>query len=272
MRWGFVFVSTLELNNVKIEGAGTEAMVFVHGYGCDQTMWKFVEPEFRGDFLTVRYDLTGCGKSDMSRYDFAAYATLQGHVDDLLRILSELGLISVTFVGHSVSAMTGLLASTQSPGRFHRQIMVAPSPCHINDDDYIGGFERSEIESLLDTMDLNYLGWASYMAPVIVGNQDRPELAEDLQQTFCSTDPKIASHFAGVTFYGDHRKHLPQSSVPALILQCSEDVIAPLSVGNYMHQHLPQSKLVIMDATGHCPQLSAPKELIACMRTYLKQS
>lgn len=272
MQWSHIFVSTLELNNVRIEGSGTEAMVFVHGFGCDQTMWKFVEPEFRRDFLTVRYDLTGCGKSDISRYDFAAYATLQGHVDDLLRILAELSLTPVTLVGHSVSAITGLLASIQAPGRFHRQIMVAPSPCCINDGDYIGGFERSEIESLLDTLDLNYLGWANSMAPAIMGNQDRPELAEDLRKAFCRTDPKIASHFAGVTFYGDHRKNLPQSSVPALILQCSEDLIAPLSVGNYIHQHLPQSKLVVMDATGHCPQLSAPEELIACMRTYIKQS
>lgn len=271
-------MSSLKRNNVKVEGSGCDTMVFIHGFGCDQTMWKLVEPEFRRDFKTVCYDLTGCGKSDINRYDFTEYSTLQGHVNDLLRIIGELDLTSVTLVGHSVSAMTGLIASIQAEGsapshpRFRRHVMVGPSPCYINDGDYKGGFERAEIESLLETLDLNYLGWARSMAPAIMGNPERPELAQELAEAFCSNDPAIASHFARVTFYGDNRKDLPSNKLPTLILQCSQDVIAPLTVGEYMHRHMPNSKLVVMEATGHCPQLSAPQEFISCMRNFIEQT
>ena len=271
-------MSSLKRNNIKIEGSGNQAMIFLHGFGCDQIMWRLVEPEFRRDFKTVRYDLTGCGESDLTRYDFTEYSTLQGHVNDLLRIIEELNLDSVTLGGHSVSAMTGLLAAIQSEGstpnhpRFRRNVMVGPSPCYINDGDYKGGFERVEIESLLETLDLNYLGWARSMAPAIMGNPEHPKLAQDLTDAFCSNDPIIASHFARVTFYGDHRNYLPINTLPTLILQCSKDIIAPLTVDEYMHRHMPNSKHVVMKATGHCPQLSAPQELIACMRTFIEQT
>ncbi len=271
-------MSSLKRNNIKVEGSGSEAMIFLHGFGCDQTMWNLVEPEFRGAFKTVRYDLTGFGKSDIDRYDFSEYSRLQGHVNDLITIIGELDLNSVTLVGHAVSAMTCLLASIQAAGNvprnphFRRQVMVGPSPCYINDGDYIGGFERTDIESLLDMLDLNYLGWARSMAPSIMGNPDRPELAHDLEEAFCRNDPEIASHFARVTFYGDHRKELRQNTLPTLILQCSDDIIAPLAVGEYMHRHMPNSTLVVMAATGHCPQLSAPQEVIACIRTFIGES
>lgn len=271
-------MSSLYRNNIKVKGSGSEAMVFIHGFGCDQSMWKLVEPEFRRDFKTVCYDLTGFGKSDISRYNSTEYSTLQGHVNDLLGIIKELNLHAVTLVGHAVSAMTGLIASIQADGsipshpHFRRHVMVGPSPCYINDGDYIGGFEQSEIESLLETLDLNYLGWASSMAPAIMGNPDRPELAEDLTAAFCRNDPKIASHFARVTFYGDLRTELPKNTLPTLILQCSDDIIAPLTVGHYIHQHMPNSSLVVMAATGHCPQVSAPQEVIACIRTFIDQS
>lgn len=255
-----------------MNGTGPEAMVFAHGFGCDQNMWRFVEPEFRRDFTTVLYDLTGCGNSDTSQYDFKKYATLDGHADDLIAILDELNLTGITFVGHSVSAMTGLVASLRQHGRFRRMIMVAPSPCYINDRDYIGGFEASQIESLLSTLDLNYLGWSRSMAQKIMGNPARPELGQELASSFCSNDPKIASHFARTTFYGDHRKDLPLCRTPSLILQCSEDLIAPLDVGYYLQKNLADSQLVIMKATGHCPNLSAPQEMIACMRAYLEPS
>ena len=262
----------LERNNVVVHGTGPEAMVFAHGFGCDQTMWRFVEPEFRRDFKTVRYDLTGCGKSDLSQYDFKKYASLEGHADDLIGILDELNLTGITFVGHSVSAMTGLLASIRQSGRFRRMIMAGPSPCYVNDRDYVGGFEADQIESLLNTLSLNYLSWSRSMAPAIMGNPARPELGEELTNRFCSNDPKIASHIARVTFYGDQRKELPLCHTPSLILQCSEDLIAPLEVGHYLHRHLADSQLVVMKATGHCPNLSAPEEMIACMRAYLEQS
>ena len=265
-------MSVLDRNNVIVNGTGPQAMVFAHGFGCDQTMWRFVEPEFRRDFTTVLYDLTGCGKSDLSQYDFKKYASLQGHADDLLEILDELDLKGITFVGHSVSAMTGLLASIGQPGRFRGMIMVGPTPRYINDRDYVGGFAADQIESLLNTLDLNYLGWSRSMAQAVMGNPARPELGEELTNAFCSNDPKIAGHFARVTFYGDHRKDLPRCHTPCLILQCSEDLIAPPEVGQYLHCHLAGSRLVILKATGHCPNLSAPEETIGCMRTWLEQS
>ena len=258
-----------ERNNVHIEGQGLEAMVFVHGFGCDQNMWRFVEPEFRPDFRTVRYDLTGCGHSDLSRYDFQRHGTLHGHAEDLVALLRELDLTAVTLVGHSVSASIGMLAAIQEPRPFRRLVMVAPSPRYLDDEGYIGGFDLASIESLLETLDLNYFGWAANTAPLIMGNPDRPQLGQELASSFCRNDPKIASHFARVTFLSDHRNDLAQCKQPSLILQCREDVIAPLAVGEYLHRNLPKSKLVIMKATGHCPNLSAPAETIAEMRLFL---
>ena len=265
-------MSHFESNNVHLNGSGTEAMVFAHGFGCDQTMWRFVEPEFRRDFRTVLFDLTGCGKSDISQYKYEKYDSLRGHVEDLLELLDELQLTKVTFAGHSVSCMIGLLASIQEPARFRRLIMAAPSPCYINHDDYTAGFQREDIDSLLETLDLNYLSWSRDMAPVIMGNPERPQLGDELTSSFCSNDPAVASHFAGVTFNGDNRKDLALCRTPALILQCTDDVIAPLAVGEYLHRHLSGSTLCIMSAVGHCPNLSAPAETIACIRPWLENS
>ncbi len=265
-------MTPIERNNVHIEGQGTETMVFVHGFGCDQTMWRFVEPEFRADFRTIRYDLTGLGNSDRSRYDYQRHGTLQGHAEDLVALLRELDLTAVTLVGHSVSASIGLLAAIEEPRRFQRLVMVAPSPRYLNDEGYTGGFDLASIESLLDTLELNYFGWAANTAPLIMGNPDRPQLGQELASSFCRNDPKIASHFARVTFLSDHRNDLAQCKQPSLILQCREDVIAPLAVGEYLHRTLPQSKLVIMKATGHCPNLSAPAETIAEIRFFLSES
>jgi sigma-B regulation protein RsbQ len=256
-------------NNVKVSGRGTRPMLFAHGFGCDQNMWRFVVPAFENDYRIVLFDYVGSGKSDLSSYDPVRYSTLDGYATDVLEICDALDLRDVVFVGHSVSSMVGLLAAKREPGRFAKLIMVGPSPRYINETDYVGGFERKDIEGLLDLMDQNYIGWASFLAPVIMKNGERPELGQELQESFCSTDPKIARRFAEATFFADNRADLAASPVPSLILQCTEDAIAPMEVGRYLERAMPQSTLRVLHATGHCPHLSHPEETIEAIRDYL---
>ncbi len=243
--------------------------MFAHGFGCDQKMWRFLTPAFEQDYRIVLFDYVGSGQSDLGAWDPERYSTLNGYAQDVLEILAALDLHDVIFVGHSVSSMVGVLAANREPERFSRLIMVGPSPRYINDTDYVGGFERADIEGLLDLMDRNYIGWASFLAPVVMKNEDRPELAGELNDSFCSTDPKITRSFAEATFFADNRADLAQLRVPALIMQCSEDAIAPIEVGNYLHRALPRSTLRMMKATGHCPHLSHPEETIEAIRSYL---
>ena len=245
-------------------------MVFAHGFGCDQSMWRLMAPNYAERYRTLRYDLVGSGRSELSAYDRTRHASLQGHADDLLEILGAFAQGPVVFVGHSVSAMIGLLAGVSAPGAISAHVMLGPSPCYINDDDYVGGFSRDDIESLLTTLEGNYLGWSSTMAPVIMGNADRPELGEELTNSFCRTDPAIAKHFARVTFLSDNRADLASVEIPTLVLQTQEDVIAPVAVGEYVARALPQGQLVVLDAVGHCPNLSAPAETIAAMKAFLQ--
>ena len=256
-------------NNVVIRGHGTQPMLFAHGFGCDQTMWRFVTPAFEEDYRVVLFDYVGSGKSDWSAYDPRRYTTLDGYARDVLEICQELDLRDVIFVGHSVSSMVGVLAANQEPERFSDLILIGPSPRYINDSDYVGGFERADIEGLLDTMERNYLGWASFLTPVIMKNPDRPELTKELEASFCSTDPEIARRFAEATFYADNRADLSKVRVPSLVLQCSEDAIAPPEVGEYMHRHLSGSTFRVMEATGHCPHMSHPEETVRLMKDYL---
>ena len=256
-------------NNVVIRGRGTQPMLFAHGFGCDQTMWRFVTPAFEDDYRIVLFDYVGSGKSDWSAYDPERYSTLDGYARDLLEICQELDLRDVIFVGHSVSSMVGVLAANQEPERFSDLILIGPSPRYINDAEYVGGFERADIEGLLDTMERNYLGWASFLTPVIMKNPDRPELTKELEASFCSTDPEIARRFAEATFYADNRADLAKVRVPSLVLQCSEDAIAPPEVGEYTHRHLDGSTLRVMEATGHCPHMSHPDETVRLMKDYL---
>ena len=246
-------------------------MLFAHGFGCDQNMWRLVTPAFENDYRIVLFDHVGAGKSDLSAYDRSKYATLDGYASDVLEICAAEGLYNVIFVGHSVSAMIGVLAALREPERFDKLVLIGPSPRYVNDDAYLGGFERRDIDQLLEFLDTNHMGWSTTMAPVIMGNPDRPELAAELTGSFCRTDPAIARHFARVTFLSDNRLDLAGVRTPSLILQCSDDAIAPLSVGEYVHTHLPGSHLVVLKATGHCPNLSAPEETIAAMRSYLLQ-
>ena len=262
----------LARNNVKLSGrADGRPMVFAHGFGCDQTMWRFVAPAFEDRYQIVLFDHVGAGNSDLTAYDPGRYGSLTAYADDVLDICRELDLRDVIFVGHSVSAMIGALAAVTEPERFAALVMVGPSPRYINDTDYVGGFSPTDIESLLESLDSNYLGWSSAMAPVIMGNPERPALGAELTDSFCRTDPAIARHFARVTFTSDNRADLDRLAVPTLVLQCSEDVIAPLTVGQYVHDRVPDSELVILRATGHCPNLSAPEETIEAITDFLRR-
>ena len=262
-------VDVLRRNNVKVFGRGTQPMVFAHGFGCDQNMWRFITPAFENDYRIVLFDYVGSGHSDLRAYDRTRYGTLGGYAEDLLDVCRALDLRDAIVVGHSVSGIVAVLAAKSEPHRFAQLVLIGPSPRYINDTDYVGGFDRADIDGLLETMEKNYIGWANYLAPAIMANPDRPELAGELTESFCSTDPVIARRFAEVTFLSDNREDLVDVTVPSLILQCSADIIAPPEVGEYVHRHLPLSTLRVMRATGHCPHMSHPEETIREMRDYL---
>jgi len=245
-------------NNVQISGAGGTTMFFAHGFGCDQNMWRLLAPSYTRRYRTVLFDLVGSGKSDLSAYSFEKYASLRGYAEDVVELVREFSNGPAIFVGHSVSAMIGMLANSAEPALFSAQIMIGPSPCYINDGDYVGGFSRNDIESLLETLESNYLGWSSNMAPVIMGAPEQPELSAELTNSFCRTDPEIAKQFARVTFLSDVRSQVPLLAAPTLILQCHDDLIAPVSVGEYLQRTLPRGTLKIVQNVGHCPHLSAP--------------
>jgi sigma-B regulation protein RsbQ len=263
----------VERNNVRLEGrVGGAPMLFAHGFGCDQTMWRHVWPAFADEYRIVLFDHVGFGGSDLGAYQYAKYDSLQGYADDVLELCRELELRDVVFVGHSVSSMIGVLAAAADPDRFEKLILVGPSPRYIDDPEgeYVGGFTREDIEGLLDSLDSNFLGWSATYAPAIMGADQPEELQQELTNSFCRTDPEIARHFARVTFLSDNRGDLRGVATPSLVLQCSDDIIAPLAVGEYVHRHTPGSALRIMQATGHCPHMSAPEETIALMREYLR--
>jgi len=255
---------------VRVVGRGPETMIMAHGYGCDQNMWRLLTPSFQEQYRIVLYDLVGSGRSDLSLYDRKKYGSLHGHASDVLDLAREFADGPAVFVGHSVSAMIGLLAGIAAPELFSAHVMIGPSPCYINDGDYVGGFTRADIDSLLDTLDSNYLGWASTMAPAIMGAPDRPELGQELTNSFCATDPEIAKHFAHVTFLSDNRADVHKLQTRSLILQCSQDLIAPLSVGAFLHATLPDSDLRIVENIGHCPHLSAPSTIATAMSEFLR--
>ena len=256
-------------NNVKVLGTGERTIMFAHGYGCDQNMWRQVSPVFADKFKIVLFDYVGSGSSDISAFDRTKYSTLRGYAQDVIEILDELGLKHVNFVGHSVSSMIGALAYIERPELFETIAMIGPSPCYINDDVYVGGFERKDIEALLETLESNHVAWSAAMAPAIMGNPEAPELSEELEASFCRMDPLLAHHFARVTFLSDNRKDLPRVLAKTLILQCQKDVIAGEDVGRYVNRCLPNSQFVMMNATGHCPHMSAPMEVAGELQKFL---
>ena len=262
-------LSVLDRNNVRITGRGARAIIFAHGFGCDQNMWRLVAPAFEDGYRTILFDQVGAGGSDLSAYSTERYGNLSGYATDLLEICAELDLRDAIFVGHSVSAMIGVLASLADPARFSALVLVSPSPRYIDDGAYQGGFSAADIEDLLASLADNHLGWSAMMAPVIMGNPDRPELGEELTNSFCRTDPAIARDFARVTFTSDNRDDLARVKMRTLILQCREDSIAPIEVGQYVHDAIAGSTMVVLDATGHCPNLSAPAAVTDAIRAFV---
>jgi sigma-B regulation protein RsbQ len=259
----------LKRNNVTQLGNGKQVMLFAHGFGCDQQSWQFVVNAFTEDYRVILFDYVGAGKSDLSQYDRNKYASLDGYAQDVLDICEALDLSDVIFVGHSVSSMIGLLAAVKEPKYFKKLIFIGPSPRYLNEAGYTGGFERTDLESLFEFMDSNYLGWSSALAPAIMGNADNPEHGAFLTNSFCMTDPEIARQFARVTFFSDNREDLQKLQIESLTLQCAEDIIAPLAVGDYMQSNTPGNSLVVLNATGHCPHISAPAETIAAIHGFL---
>ncbi|MFF5159333.1 alpha/beta fold hydrolase [Streptomyces sp. NPDC000348] len=257
-------------NNIRVTGRTSgRTVVLAHGFGCDQNMWRLAWPALARDFRVVLFDYVGAGRSDLSAWREERYSSLDGYARDVVEVCEELGLRDAVVVGHSVSAMAGVLARAAAPDRIGSLVMVCPSPRYIDEDGYRGGFGAEDIDELLESLESNYLGWSAAMAPVIMGNPDRPELGEELTNSFCATDPDIARAFARTTFLSDSRKDLAGVTVPTLILQCEQDVIAPPEVGAYVHAAIPGSELVTLDATGHCPQLSAPEATTAAIRAFV---
>ncbi|WP_424768389.1 alpha/beta fold hydrolase [Paenibacillus sp. sgz302251] len=260
-------------NNVKVLGKGEQPILFAHGYGCDQDMWRYVAPEFEEDYRVILFDYVGSGETNIDDYDPKRYNHLKGYAQDVLEIAETLELNNAIFVGHSVSSMIGMFALIKEPKHFERLIMLGSSPCYVNDlPDYYGGFEMKDIQELLTMMEMNFTGWASYLAPIVMKNHDRCELTEELEKSFCSRDPVIARQFAEVTFLSDCRSELEKLTVPSLILQCSEDSIAPKEVGDYLHSRLKNSTLQLMRAKGHYPHLSHPEETAQLIKNYLQKS
>ena len=260
----------LARNHVRVSGrAEGQPLVFAHGFGCDQQMWRFVAPHFEDRYRVVTFDHVGAGHSDLSAYDPAKYASLSGYAADVVELCRALDLHDVVFVGHSVSSMIGALASLEAPELFAKLVMVCPSPRYVDDPPYVGGFSEPDIRELLEALESNYLGWSSAMAPVIMGNPERPELGQELTESFCRTDPDIARQFAEVTFGSDNRADLPSVTTPTLVLQCAQDAIAPVSVGEYVASTVADGTLVVLDAVGHCPNLSAPTQTTAAIEAFL---
>lgn len=262
-------MNVIQRNNVIVCGKGSVPIIFAHGFGCDQNMWRLVAPAFENDYKIILFDHVGAGHSDITAYSADKYSTLEGYAADMLDVIRSLELENVIFVGHSVAAMMGVLAAREAPHLFQKLILVAPSPYYINDNAYVGGFEKDQIDELLESLASNHLGWSMAMAPVIMGNPDRKELTDELSNSFCRTDPSIARQFARTTFLSDTRDVLKEVHTPSLILQCADDVIAPTQVGAYVHAAMPDSAIVYMKATGHCPNLSAPDETIAAIKAFL---
>ncbi|MFF8657291.1 alpha/beta fold hydrolase [Streptomyces huasconensis] len=257
-------------NNITVTGNPRgRTVVLAHGFGCDQNMWRLTVPALVDEYRVVMFDYVGSGRSDLSAFSEDRYSSLEGYARDVVEICEALDLRDAVFVGHSVSAMIGVLAADMAPERIGALVMVAPSPRYIDDEGYRGGFSAEDIDELLASLDLNYLGWSAAMAPVIMGNADRPELGEELTNSFCATDPDMARVFARTTFLSDARDDLKKVRVPTLVLECTQDAIAPREVGAYVHASIPGSTLITLDATGHCPHLSSPEATNEAITNFL---
>ena len=263
-------MNVLERNNVQVIGSGEKTLVFGHGFGCDQTMWRYITHAFKQDYRIVLFDYVGSGNSDLSFYDFQKYASLNGYVEDLYEVLTFLELKEVIFIGHSISSMIGMLTAIKYPELFHKMIMIGPSPRYLNDSDgYYGGFDEPDILELLEMMEMNFVGWATSMAPKVADKEESPLVVKEVETSFQSNDPAVSRQFAEVTFFSDHRGELSDLDIPVLIIQCSEDSIVPIEVGEYLHRHLKHSNLQILEVKGHYPHLSHPEETAQLIYDFL---
>ena len=259
----------LRRNHVVVSGAPEgRPIVFAHGYGCSQAMWRFVAPAFDADHRVVLFDHVGAGRSDVAAYQPSKYDSLEGYASDLLEILDALELEDAIVVGHSVSAMVAVVAANRDASRIGALVLVGPSPRYTDAPGYTGGFTQEAIDGLLDSLDANYTGWARGIAPIIMGNADRAGLGVELADSFCATDPEIARHFAHVTFLSDNRRDLPEVTVPTLIIQTQDDVIAPAAVGRYVHAAIPGSVYTEIPVAGRLPHLSGPTHVVAAIRAF----
>jgi sigma-B regulation protein RsbQ len=259
----------IKRNNIHLSGTGGKVLFFLHGFGCSQLMWRYIVPSFEKEYTIILIDLVGCGASDETAYDFNKYNTLDGYANDILEICNDLSLKEVILIGHSVSAMIATLAVNKQPAVFNKLIMLCPSPRYINDENYEGGFQQTDIDEMVKLLNQYYLGWAANIAPVIVGNNSQPNVTKELSDSFCNNNPEIASHFAKVAFMGDNRNDIKNIKTETLIIQSANDHIAPLQVGNYLHQNIPFSKFVVIDTVGHTPHLCNPNLVIESIRNFI---
>ncbi len=266
-------VEVLNRNNVLVKGheRGRPALVFVNSFGSEQSVWRSVAPHFAADHRIVLFDHAGIGRGQLSAANAVKYASLQGYADDLLEVCHAVGADDAVLVGHSVGAVIGMLAAIRWPAAFRQLVMIAPSPCYLNDGSYLGGFEREDLDTLLEAMDADYRRWTHQVAPLIVGNEDRPELAWDLEASLNRLDPDAAKRFARLSFRRDVRSELPLLSTPAAVLMCTDDNMVPDVVGEFLHDSIPDCELIQLQATGHCPHMSAPQELTEVLRGLLQR-
>ncbi len=253
-------------------GEGDQSIILAHGFGCNQNVWRHLVAAYKSKYKLILFDFVGAGQSDLSAYDSKRYSSLEGYAKDVLEIIEALNIKNALYIGHSVSCMIGVKAAIAQPSYFSKLIFVSPSPCYINDEEYIGGLDKEDLNNLLELMDSNYLGWSSLLAPQVMGNTDQPELGEELVANFCATDPDIAKEFARVTFLSDNRTDLENIQTESLTLQCFNDILAPLAVGYYIEKKAKGNTLKILQATGHCPHMSAPEETIAAISAYINFS
>ena len=256
-------------NNVRIIGTGTRTLLFAHGFGCDQNTWLAIIPAFQENYQIILFDYVGAGSSDLSAYDRNRYNSLEGYAQDIVDICGQLHLSEITFIGHSVSSMIGLLALKLQPSIFEKIVFIGPSPRYINEPGYHGGIDQADLEELLEVMDSNYLGWSQMVAPSIMGNADQPQLAEGLVKSFCSTDPAIAKEFARVTFLSDNREDLQHLRIPSLTIQCNDDFLTSYAVAEYINEHTVNNQIIMLESSGHCPHLSDPDGVIKAIKTFI---
>jgi sigma-B regulation protein RsbQ len=260
----------IKRNNVKVIGNGEKTLMFAHGFGCDQNMWERLTPYFKDDYRLVLFDYVGSGQSELSAFDRQRYSSINGYAQDIIDVCEALYINEAVFIGHSVSCSAGIVAANLHPEYFSQLVLIGPSPCFLNlPPDYLGGFDKQDLEELLELMDQNFVGWANYLAPVVAGLSGEGQIAGELSASFCSTDPLVAKTFARTTFFADNRKDFEQNNIPCLLLQHEKDTLAPLNVGEYLNSNTAKSTYRVLDVVGHCAHMSHAELVSETIKKYL---